>query len=131
MVNGKYSESISCHTIPYGQDGLGHCGGFGIGGSGRDVDNLESKNGDWNRGLFLEQCHSKDCFFSCSGNQPSYTAYGEPNDVRSIDYGHDIGDAQLGYFNTAKESVFENNYVESAKFASSATHSPTIVFSDS
>lgn len=122
MTNGKYADSIDFYTNSYGRDGLGHGGDGDYSWSGKNG-GLSNRDLD-GKGIFLEECRAKDCFFGCGGSHLSHFGHVGHHDLYDKDWGYDIDDGQDG-FNTP---VFGKPFVESDRFARSPMYPFTIYY---
>jgi hypothetical protein len=127
MMKAKYVDTIDFHAISYGggrADGLGH-GGEGSGYFDCTGKNSGLRNGDWDGGFFLEECHAKDCFFGCGGSHFSQADHIAHYDFHTKDWGSDIDHGQ-DYFNSKNTSISGKACVEVNRFVRSPWYPPAM-----
>jgi hypothetical protein len=125
MMNGKIVENGE-YENPYGRDGLGH--GVDVEYNGQN--GWSARIGDWRGGdangakggTFLEQCHSRDCFFGCGGDHSQQAAYVGLYDSHGIGWRYVVDGGQGGNFNNEMGYGIENKYVLESKYARSSRY---------
>jgi hypothetical protein len=124
MMNGRIAENIRYYSNSHGRDGLSYGGGeVSCTGYIWGEKNSGLRNGDWDGGgIFLEQCHSKDCFFGCGGDHFYHTTYDGLYDSYSKDW--EIDDDQVGIANFKEHAFGKPHVLESNKFARSTRYFP-------
>jgi hypothetical protein len=124
MMNGKIVENGE-YDNPYGRDGLGH--GVDVGFNGQS--GWSTGIGDWrggdangvNGGTFLEQCHSRDCFFGCGRDHSQQAEYVGRYDSHEIGWRYVVDGGQGGTFNNEMDYGIEN-YVLESRYARSSRY---------
>jgi hypothetical protein len=112
MTGTPYSEDSGYMSV-YDRDEFGSRGEVGyleeVWDGRRDVELREGGNGD-SGGIFLEQCHSKHCFFGCGASHLPSPCHVEENRLFNREWNYEFEGVQHRHVDRERERMFEIPY---------------------
>jgi hypothetical protein len=114
MTGTPYSED-SGYVSVYDRDEFGFSAEFGYKEDGwaarRTVEFRESRDRNEDKGnIFIEQCHSRHCFFGCGGRHPPTTCRFGENDNFNRDWKYDLEGVQHWRVDFERERMLARPY---------------------
>jgi hypothetical protein len=118
MTGTPYSED-SGYVSVYDRDEFGFSAEFGYKedawGARRAVQLRESRDRDRDRhedigNIFIEQCHSRHCFFGCRGRHPSTGCHVGENDLFNREWKYDLEGVQHWRVDFERDHMFARPY---------------------